>query len=57
MGDVALVIRQLCGVTGPAYTVSTACTSSARALISATKLIRAGVCDAVISGGWIHCAT
>ncbi len=51
MGDVALVIRQLSGVTGPAYTVSTACTSSARALISATKLIRAGVCDAVISGG------
>lgn len=33
------------------YVVSTACTSGARALISAARLLRAGVCDAVICGG------
>jgi 3-oxoacyl-[acyl-carrier-protein] synthase-1 len=36
---------------GPAYTISTACTSSARALLSAHRLLRAGVCDAVVCGG------
>lgn len=39
---------QLCG---PAYVVSTACTSSARALISARRLLDLGLCDAVICGG------
>lgn len=39
------------GLSGPAYTVSTACTSSAKALVSARLLILAGVCDAVITGG------
>ena len=38
-------------VTGPAYTVSTACTSSAKAIASAARLLRAGLCDAVIAGG------
>ena len=33
------------------YTVSTACTSGARALISAARLLRAGLCDAVVCGG------
>lgn len=33
------------------YVVSTACTSGARALISAVRLLRAGLCDAVICGG------
>jgi 3-oxoacyl-[acyl-carrier-protein] synthase-1 len=39
------------GVTGPAYTLSTACTSSARALLSARRLLAAGLCDAVVCGG------
>lgn len=39
------------GVQGPAYTISTACSSSAKALASARRLIRAGICDAVIAGG------
>jgi 3-oxoacyl-[acyl-carrier-protein] synthase-1 len=39
------------GVAGPAYTLSTACTSSARALLSARRLLTAGMCDAVICGG------
>jgi 3-oxoacyl-[acyl-carrier-protein] synthase-1 len=36
---------------GPAYTVSTACTSSAKAFASARKLLRHGLCDAVLVGG------
>ncbi|WP_434647032.1 beta-ketoacyl-ACP synthase [Achromobacter piechaudii] len=39
------------GVTGPAYTLSTACTSSARALLSARRLLALGLCDAVVCGG------
>ena len=39
---------QLCG---PAYVISTACTSSARALMSAQRLLDLGACDAVICGG------
>ena len=38
-------------ITGPAWTISTACTSGAKALASAARLIRLGVCDAVIAGG------
>lgn len=39
------------GITGPAYTLSTACTSSARALLSARSLLDMDLCDAVICGG------
>lgn len=39
------------GATGPAYTLSTACTSSARALLSARRLLALGLCDAVVCGG------
>ncbi|OYU05256.1 MAG: beta-ketoacyl-[acyl-carrier-protein] synthase II [Pseudomonas sp. PGPPP1] len=38
-------------LSGPAYVISTACTSSARALMSAQRLLALGVCDAVICGG------
>lgn len=38
-------------LSGPSYSISTACTSSARALLSAKRLLDAGVCDAVICGG------
>lgn len=37
--------------TGPAYVISTACTSSARALMSARRLLEMGLCDAVVCGG------
>ncbi|QGZ64611.1 beta-ketoacyl-ACP synthase [Paraburkholderia acidisoli] len=36
---------------GPAFTISTACTSSAKALVSARRLLRAKLCDAVVVGG------
>jgi 3-oxoacyl-[acyl-carrier-protein] synthase-1 len=39
------------GITGPSYTISTACSSGSKALCSARRLIHADICDAVISGG------
>ncbi|AFU20050.1 3-oxoacyl-[acyl-carrier-protein] synthase [Actinobacillus suis H91-0380] len=39
------------GVQSASYGISTACTSGARALISAARLLKANLCDAVICGG------
>ena len=39
------------GLSGPCYGLSTACTSSARALLSARRLLIQGQCDAVLCGG------
>lgn len=39
------------GASGPAMTISTACSSSAKALASGARWLRAGICDAVIAGG------
>lgn len=39
------------GLEGPCYAISTACSSSSKALASAKRLITAGVCDAVLTGG------
>ena len=39
------------GLRGPAYTISTACSSSAKALLSAQRLLALGLCDAVLAGG------
>lgn len=44
-------LRRALGIRGPAWTVSTACTSSAKALASARRLLASGLCDAVITGG------
>jgi len=44
-------LRQALGLKGPCLTVSTACTSSAKAFSSARRLIALGRCDAVIVGG------
>jgi len=51
MGTAARFVRERIGSTGPAWTISTACSSSAKALMSAARLLRAGVVDAVIAGG------
>jgi|APSaa5957512535_1039671.scaffolds.fasta_scaffold17440_4 3-oxoacyl-[acyl-carrier-protein] synthase I len=48
---VAAFTQKFLGLTGPSYTISTACSSSAKALIDATQLIEVGICDAVIVGG------
>jgi 3-oxoacyl-[acyl-carrier-protein] synthase-1 len=39
------------GARGPAWTISTACSSSAKAMASAARLLRTGTVDAVITGG------
>ena len=44
-------LRRALGVSGPGWTVSTACTSSAKALSSARRLLDTGLCDVVIVGG------
>jgi 3-oxoacyl-[acyl-carrier-protein] synthase-1 len=45
------IAAELFRVTGPRYAISTACTSGAKALASALRLIESGLCDAVIAGG------
>lgn len=50
LGGAAAFVAELLGVTGPSYTISTACSSGARALASARSLLRLGICDAVIAG-------
>ena len=47
----ARFLRDLAGVGGAAYVVSTACSSSAKAFASARRLIASGCCDAVLTGG------
>lgn len=49
-GGVAGFVAELLGLTGPAYSISTACSSGARALVSARSLLALGACDAVIAG-------
>ena len=39
------------GITGPVFTIATACSSSAHALGQALMLVRSGMCDFAISGG------
>jgi len=51
VGDPAVFLARHLGLGGPAYTVSTACTSGGKAFVSARLLIEAGFCDAVITGG------
>ncbi len=50
-GNLALFVADLLGLRGPAYTIHTACSSSGKAIASAQRLIRAGLCDAAIVGG------
>ncbi|MDK2124914.1 beta-ketoacyl-ACP synthase [Parachitinimonas caeni] len=51
MGSAAQALTTLLDLAGPAIVVSTACSSSAKSLASAARLLKAGVCDAVITGG------
>ena len=44
-------IRDKWGVKGPVWSVSTACSSSAKVFASARRLLDLGICDAVIVGG------
>jgi 3-oxoacyl-[acyl-carrier-protein] synthase-1 len=51
LGSPSRMLAEYLGCTGPAYSVSTACTSSAKALISGARLLRTGLVDLVIAGG------
>lgn len=51
LGSPALFLADYLGVHGPAYTLSTACSSSARAFISAQRLLAADMADVVLVGG------
>ncbi|MFJ5471023.1 beta-ketoacyl-[acyl-carrier-protein] synthase family protein [Pectobacterium carotovorum] len=51
LGDPSRFLAAYLKLNGPAYTISTACSSSARALISGKRLIDAGLVDVAIVGG------
>ncbi len=51
MGNAAQCVAQQLGVSGPAFAISTACSSGAKALASGARLLRTGVVDAVVAGG------
>ncbi len=51
LGDPARFAAHMSGAAGPSYVVSTACTSGAKAMVSAALLLEAGLCDAVLCGG------
>ena len=50
-GGLAEFTARWLGLSGPAYTITTACSSSAKVFASARRLIRSGVCDAAVVGG------
>ncbi|EBR1860324.1 beta-ketoacyl-[acyl-carrier-protein] synthase family protein [Salmonella enterica subsp. enterica serovar Oranienburg] len=50
-GDPSRFLNRWLGLAGPAFTLSTACSSSARAIISGRRLIEAGLADVAIVGG------
>lgn len=49
-GGISEFVATYLGVTGPAFTLSTACSSGARALASARSLLAMGFADAVVCG-------
>ncbi len=51
LGGAAEFLARYLDIQGPAFTVSTTCSSSANALASARRLLRMDVCDAVLVGG------
>ena len=51
LGSTSEFLARHLGLEGPAYTLSTACSSSARAFISGQRMLAAGLVDAVLVGG------
>ena len=51
LGDPSRFLANWLQLAGPAYTLSTACSSSARAMISGRRLIESGLVDIAIVGG------
>nr|WP_283254360.1 beta-ketoacyl-ACP synthase [Ramlibacter paludis] len=51
MGNASAYLAHALGVSGPAYSISTACSSGAKALAAGARLLKAGIADAVVAGG------
>ena len=51
LGGLGEFVAAYLGTTGPVSTVSTACSSSGNAVLSARRWLNLGVCDAVVVGG------
>ena len=51
VGNLGAFVADYFSLSGPAYTLSTACSSSGRVFLSAKRLLNAGLVDAVIVGG------
>lgn len=51
LGALSEYVALVLGIEGPAYTITTACSASAKVFASGRRLIEAGVCDAVVVGG------
>jgi 3-oxoacyl-[acyl-carrier-protein] synthase-1 len=50
-GSLAEFVRRYLGLSGPAFVVSSACSSSAKVFGNAARMIAAGACDAAVVGG------
>jgi 3-oxoacyl-[acyl-carrier-protein] synthase-1 len=50
-GSLAAYLRVRLGIEGPAFVISCACASSAKAFGNAARMIAAGLCDAAVVGG------
>jgi 3-oxoacyl-[acyl-carrier-protein] synthase-1 len=50
-GSVSAFVRRFLGLEGPAWTVSTACSSSAKVFGTASRMIESGAIDAAVVGG------
>lgn len=51
MNSVAEFVRHYLDLSGPAFVISTACSSSAKVFASAARLMQTGLCDAAVVGG------
>lgn len=51
IGSPSAFLATLYGITGPVYSISSACASGGKAFAAAARLIKAGICDAVLVGG------
>ncbi|MFT6984728.1 MAG: 3-oxoacyl-[acyl-carrier-protein] synthase-1 [Psychromonas sp.] len=51
LGDLGEFVSDYFQLSGPVYTISTACSSSGRVFLSAKRLLKAGIVDAVLVGG------
>ncbi len=49
--SVSAFVSAVTGARGPSHTISTACSSSAKVFATASRALRAGLCDAAIVGG------